>query len=251
MFVEERKFEIIEYLKQKKKATVAELCDHFDVSRTTIRTDLSDLELHGAIIRTHGGAILKSKTGLDLDIRTKTVQHIEAKKKIAKLAIDLVEEGDTIVLDTGSTTQEFAKLLGQKRDVTVVTNDLIISLTCEDFESVHIILLGGTVMCRYHCTLDDTGGEIMSELSVDKAFMGTTGFTADKGASVPDINHARLKRRMTEIANTVILLADSSKFGKNSFAQYATPDMFDVIVTEEANSYVIHETERTDIEVLS
>jgi DeoR family transcriptional regulator, fructose operon transcriptional repressor len=251
MFAEERKFEIIEYLKQKQKATVAELSSNFNVSSTTIRTDLRDLELHGAIIRTHGGAMVKSKTGLDLDIRAKAVQNIEAKRKIASLAIELIEDGDTIALDAGSTAQEFAKLFGQKRNITVVTNDLIAALICGEFESVHVILLGGAVKREYNCTLDDAGREMMSALTVDKAFMGTTGFTAEKGASVPGINHARIKQKMTEIANTVILLIDSSKFGRNSFAQFAAPEIIDIIVTEKTDSYVLHETENEDIKIIT
>jgi DeoR family fructose operon transcriptional repressor len=251
MFAEERKFKIIEYLKQKKKATVPELCEQFNVSSTTIRTDLHDIELHGAIIRTHGGAMLKTKTGMDLDIHAKTIQNIEAKCNIALLAIDLIEEGDTIVLDTGSTIQEFVKLFSQKRNITVVTNDLIAAITCNGFEDIRVVLLGGAVKREYNCTLDAIGKEMMSVLTVDKAFLGTTGFTAEKGASVPDISHARLKQRMAEIANTVIILADSSKFGRNSFARFAAPEMIDIIVTEKSNSYVLHETENTDIEIIA
>jgi DeoR family fructose operon transcriptional repressor len=234
MFVEERKIKILERIEAQRKATVAELCEHFRVSSATIRNDLRDLEAAGLLIRTHGGAMVKSKTGLELDIQQRGIQHLAEKQRIAETALRLVEDGDTIMLDTGTTTLELARLLGQKRDITVVTNDLVIALALEEFDSVRVVCMGGIVRKKYHCTViyGSSGRDILEGLSVDKAFMALNSFSLDKGASTPDINHAETKKLMMSIAAKVILLFDSSKIGRTSFALFAPLDRIDAIITD-------------------
>ena len=153
MFVEERKIRIIERIERQRKATVAELCDQFHVSSATIRSDLRDLEAAGLLIRTHGGAMVKTKTGLELDMVQRGTQHLAEKRRIAERALELVEDGDTVILDTGTTTLELARLLGRRRDLTVVTNDLAIALALEAAESVRVLFMGGLVRRNYHCTM--------------------------------------------------------------------------------------------------
>ena len=225
LFVEERKLKILEHIEEHRKATVAELCDAFHVSSATIRNDLRDLEGAGLLIRTHGGAMVKTKTGLESDMNQRKVQHLEEKRAIAEAALRLVEDGDTIILDTGTTTLELARLLGQRRDITVVTNDLAIALVLEDIETVKAVFMGGIVRRKFHCTVVGglSGRDVFSGLTVDKAFMALNSFSIEKGASTPDITHAETKKLMMSIAAKVILLFDSSKMGRNSFALFAPP----------------------------
>jgi DeoR family fructose operon transcriptional repressor len=234
MFVEERKMKILERIEAQRKATVAELCDAFRVSSATIRNDLRDLETAGLLIRTHGGAMVKSKTGMEQDMTQRGVQHLAEKRRIAEAALRLVEDGDTIILDTGTTTFELARLLGQKQDITVLTNDLAIALTLEDSPTVRVIFMGGIVRRKYHCTViyGSAGRDILAGLSVDKAFMALNSFSLEKGASTPDINHAETKKLMMSIAAKVILLFDASKMGRSSFALFAPLESIDTIVTD-------------------
>ena len=245
LFVEERKLKILEFIEEHRKATVVELCQRFKVSSATIRNDLRDLEAAGLLIRTHGGAMVKTKTGLEPDMSLRKVQNLEEKRRIAEAALRLVEDGDTIVLDTGTTTYELARLLGDKRDLTVVTNDLPIALLLEDFDSVRVVLVGGMVRRKFHCTVASSfsGMNALSDLTVDKAFMAANGFSLEKGASTPDINHSETKKIMISIAARVILLFDSSKMGRNSFAIFAPLDKIDAIVTDS-----LHEEERRQME---
>jgi DeoR family transcriptional regulator, fructose operon transcriptional repressor len=245
LFVEERKLKILEFIEEHRKATVVELCQQFRVSSATIRNDLRDLETAGLLIRTHGGAMVKSKTGLEPDMSLRKVQYLEEKRRIAEAALRLVEDGDTIILDTGTTTYELARLLGEKRDLTVVTNDLPIALLLEDFESVRVVLVGGMVRKKFHCTVASSfsGMNALSDLAVDKAFMAANGFSLEKGASTPDINHSETKKLMISIAARVILLFDSSKMGRNSFAIFAPLDKIDAVVTDS-----LHENERRQME---
>jgi DeoR family transcriptional regulator, fructose operon transcriptional repressor len=234
MFVEERKLKILEQIEAQRKATVTELCEFFHVSSATIRNDLRDLETDGLLIRVHGGAMVKSKTGMEQDATLRGVQHLAEKRRIASAAIQLVEEGDTLILDTGTTTFELARLLGRTQDITVVTNDFNIALALEDSPSARVLFMGGIVRRKYHCTVihGSSGRDILAGLSVDKAFMALNSFSLDKGASTPDINHAETKKLMMSIAAKVILLFDSSKMGRSSFALFAPLESIDTIVTD-------------------
>jgi DeoR family transcriptional regulator, fructose operon transcriptional repressor len=245
LFVEERKQKILEYISLRRKATVVELCDLFKVSSATIRNDLRDLEAAGLLVRTHGGAMVKSKTGLEQDMIARGVQNLEAKRLIAEAAVNLVEDGDMIVLDTGSTILELARRLERKRDITVVTNDLAIATILESHDSAKIVFLGGMVRKRFHCTLfhDLTSRGMLSGLTVDKAFMGLNSFSMEKGASTPDLGHAETKKLMISIAAKVVLLFDASKMGRNSFAQFAALEDVDTIVTD-----TIRESDRKALE---
>jgi DeoR family fructose operon transcriptional repressor len=252
MFVEERKMKILERIEAHRKATVAELCELFRVSSATIRNDLRDLEGAGLLIRTHGGAMVKSKTGMEQDTTQRGVQHHAQKRRIAEAALRLIEDGDTIILDTGTTTVEVARLLGQKQNVTVVTNDLAIAMVLEEIATARVLLMGGIVRRNYHCTIvtGSSGRDVLAGLSVDKAFMALNSFSLDRGASTPDVNHAETKKLMMSIAAKVILLFDSSKMGRNSFALFAPLDSVDAIVTDAVGSEERARLEEMGIDVI-
>ena len=245
LFVEERQAKILEFIEEHRKATVAQLCQHFGVSSATIRNDLRDLENRRLILRTHGGAMVKTKTGFELDSYQKQVQNLEAKKRIAQAALRQIEEGDTVILDTGTTTLELARLLARKRNVTIVTNDLEIASLLEGGDGLQVVLMGGILRRGFHCTVSygESQKAALEGLSVDKAFMGVNSFTLKRGASTPDIRHAETKKSMIAIATNVILLCDSSKFGRTSFVQFARSEEIDMIITD-----ALAEAERRKLE---
>jgi DeoR family transcriptional regulator, fructose operon transcriptional repressor len=252
LFAEERKIRIAEYVTAHKKATVAELCEEFGVSSATIRNDLRDLEREHLIARTHGGAMVRTKTGLELSSTAKEVQQREAKQLIARAAIDRIEDGDTIVLDTGTTTLELARLLAGKRAVTVVTNDLAIALVVEAETDATIVFLGGVVRRGFHCTvpIGDPEAQIVGGLAVDKAFMGTNGLSMVRGAATPDIATAQTKRLFVEMAASVIVLCDHSKLGRESFAQFAPLDKIDTLITDACRDDDAARLEERGVEVV-
>jgi len=252
LFVEERKLLIRSFIEEHGKATVMELCARFGVSSATIRNDLRDLESTGLLLRTHGGAMVKSKTGHEPDAGQRAGQMPENKRRIAEAALELIEDGDIIILDTGSTLFELARLLPRRRDITVVTNDLSIALQLEECDTVRVLVLGGIVRRGFHCTLfhDLSSRTMLTGLAVDKAFMGVNSFSLDKGASTPDINHAETKKLMMSIAAKVILLFDSSKMGRNSFALFAPTDRIDAIVTDSLRADDRARLEENGVEVL-
>jgi DeoR family fructose operon transcriptional repressor len=250
MFAEERKDKIMDLIAGDKKVTVTQLSHLFGVTDVTVRNDLRDLEKGGLLTRTHGGAIERTMTGFEQDSRQKGVHNLEAKQKIARAALDLVNDGDTIILDTGTTTLELARLLGRRRNVTVVTNDLVIAQVLEDAEAINVVFMGGLVRKGFHCTLGVQGRLMTAELTIDKAFMAANGFSVTKGATTPDIQQAETKKNMIAVSSKIILLCDRNKIGRVSFVQFAGPHQIDTLVTDQLDQKEEMLVENTGIELM-
>jgi len=235
LFAEERRADIVRWINEKKKVLVPELIDYYKVSPATIRGDLRDLEAAGLIKRTHGGAIPSDhvKAGFEPDSAAKHVAHLTEKRMIAKEAAAFVEDGDIVVLDTGTTLLEMAKLLKDRRNVTAIVNDLEIALCLEAFEGVNVVVIGGTLRKKFHCTVGPFAAGLLSELSVDKAFLGTNAFSVHKGCMTPDINTAEIKKIMVRVATQVYVLCDSSKIGNQSFVPFAQPEEIGTLITDD------------------
>ncbi len=250
LFAEERKNKILELLRTNQKVSVNELASLFSVSRPTIRTYLRSMELNGHLIRTHGGAIQKSKAGFELNTQQKRIVNLDEKRRIAQTALSMVENGDTIMLDTGTTTMELAKILHNKKNIKVVTNDIEIARMLEDIETCETILIGGIIRKGFHCTVGLQGVDACSQLSVDKAFMASNSFSREKGATTPDLLQAEIKKAMLSIAGKVILLCDSSKIGKVSFARFASVEQIHVLVTDSIDHNTMGKLEKKGMKVL-
>ncbi len=232
VFAEERKIAIVELTKREGAVTVQEFCRRFEVSPATIRNDLRELEREGLLIRTHGGAMPRVRTGSEMPLENRTIVNVDAKKKIASLAIDCVEDGDTLILDVGTTVYELGRLLAARRGLRIITNDVKIALLADEFPELEIHFLGGRVRPGYHCTL---GGEPVAALrnfAVDKVFVGTNGLDLSYGLSTPDTGQAEIKRAMIDAATKNYVLCDSGKFGTRSFARFAGIEEMDVLVTD-------------------
>ncbi|MFZ5829787.1 MAG: DeoR/GlpR family DNA-binding transcription regulator [Planctomycetota bacterium] len=233
LFSEERRTRILELIRERKKLTVNELCELLNVSPATVRGDLRDLDREGLLVRTHGGAIEKTRAGFEQISSKRSTVNLAAKQAIAAAAERFVEEGDTIVLDTGTTTMELAKRLSAISRLTVVTNDLEIARVLEDAPGADVVLLGGSLRKGYHCTVGPAGMQMTRELRVDKAFIATNSLSPEAGATTPNIQQAETKKAMIAIARKVILLCDSGKIGKESFARFADLQQIDVLVTDQ------------------
>lgn len=235
LFAEERRADIVRWVNEKKKVLVPELIEHYKVSPATIRGDLRELEASGLIRRTHGGAIPgdAAKAGYEPEAAAKNVSHLAQKRAIAEAAAELIEDGDIVILDTGTTTFELAKLLKDRNNVTVIVNDLEMALYLEQFEGVQVIVVGGTLRKKFHCTVGPFATNLLAELNVDKVFLGTNAFSAQKGCTTPDINQAEIKKIMVRIATQVIVLCDSSKIGHKSFVPFAGTSDIDLLITDD------------------
>ena len=228
-FAEERKRIIIEILMEHQKISIPELCERFNISPVTIRNDLNELQKAGLLKRTHGGAILNRKVAEE-NIILNDIPNLKAKMSLADYALSLIEDGDTILLDTGSTALELAKLLNKRERLTIVVNDIQIAAYLEKNTNATIIVLGGVLRRGLHCTVGPAASRMLEGFKVDKAFIGTNGITLE-GLSTPDVYQADIKQKMIRIANHVIVMADSSKLGTQAFQCFATLADFDSLLT--------------------
>ena len=238
-FAEERKQKIVEIIGKSKKIIVPELCRLFNVSASTIRNDLKELEKLNLIMRTHGGAMQKSKVNLEPLPIEKESQMLSQKEAIAVAASNLVEDGDTIAISTGTTTFEFAKKLLKKSKLTILLNDIHIASFFEKNSDFTLFIVGGIIRKGFHyinCT-----GTPLPNVSIDKIFFSCNGITLAKGATVPDFHLANDVKSLIGLASEVILLSDSSKLGTISFAQIAPIDEIDYIITDDSENEEILE----------
>jgi DeoR family fructose operon transcriptional repressor len=232
LFAEERKEQILILLRENTKILVPELCKIFQVSPATIRNDLRDLEKEGKLRRTHGGAIPVGKSSFEMNSADKEITCLEQKQKIAKYAAQLVEDGDTIALDSGTTMLELAKCLSDKKNLTIVLNDIQIASYLEQNSSANIIVIGGTLRHGFRCTIGPMTIDALQNLNVDKAFIATNAFSVEKGFTTPDLNQAEVKKAFIQTASERIVLCDSSKIGKITFASFATIQDVDKLITD-------------------
>lgn len=232
LFAEERQEQILLLLKQKQKLLVTELCDFFQMSPATIRNDLRELADQGKLKRTHGGAMLINKTAYEPSYNDKEVASLDEKKRIANYAASLIEDGDTLALDTGTTMLELAKQLVDKQNLTIILNDIKIASFLEEMANATIIMMGGMLRKGLHCTVGPMTVSALDSLNVDKAFIATNGFSLEKGLTTPDINQAEVKKAMMRSASEIILLCDSGKIGTISFAEFANLHDIDRFITD-------------------
>ncbi|MGQ9632044.1 MAG: DeoR/GlpR family DNA-binding transcription regulator [bacterium] len=222
VFNAQRKSEILRIVREAKSVTVAELSRRFRISESTIRRDLRELEERMLLTRTHGGAIANESADLELPFSMKELKYIEEKKKIARLAAQLVEDGDTIILDSGTTTLQIARLLRDRR-IVVVTNSVKILYELSHSPNIELIVTGGAHRPQSLSLVGPLSLKVLSEVNADKLFLGANGIVEDK-ITTTSFPEAETKRKMVEVAKEVILVADHSKFGRVTLAQIVPVD---------------------------
>ena len=232
MFVEERKQRILTALHRTPAVRVAELSRTLRVSTASIRRDLADLERAGLLKRTHGGAVTPRLAALEPSLAEKEDQHHAEKAAIAALAVGLIEQGDTILLDSGSTTRQIARELRHHRDVIVVTNALNIAweLASSDLE---VVLTGGQLRRGILSQVGPLADQAIASLHVDKLFLAANGIDLEKGVTTPSLIEAETKRTMVGRATRVILVADHTKFGRVTFSRICSLGEVHDLVTDD------------------
>lgn len=228
----ERRVIILNRLESKGQVDVSTLSKDLGVSEVTIRNDLARLEQKKMLIRARGGAIKLDRVAADFDLSDKNKKHYEEKKRIGVAAAKLVEEGDTIILDSGTTTIEIAKNLSASNTLTVITNALNVASILAEHKNASVIIPGGFLRKNSLSLVGATAEESYRNYFCDKLFIAVDGFSAAHGLSTPNVEEAHLNRVMIEISKKVIVVADSSKFLKRSFAFIAPISDIDVVITD-------------------
>ncbi len=232
MTTAERRSIILRHLEENDQVNVVALSKEFGVSEVTIRNDLGSLEDKNLLVRARGGAIKASLVSRDLKLTEKNKKNLKEKKAIAKAATALINEGDTILIDSGSTTEEIAQLLSNYKGLTVVTNALNIVSKFTDNPNVSVIVPGGVLRHNSFSLVGMTSEQILREYYCDKLLLGVDAIDAEHGIYTPHIEEANLNKAMIEISREVIVVTDSSKFNKKSLTKIADITVIDTVVTD-------------------
>lgn len=230
---EQRRRRIIDLLGSQEAADVSSLASAFGVSAATIRRDLQQLEESGLLQRTHGGAVASGSTAFEPLHAVKAQERQAEKNAIAREAAALVEDGDVIVLDSGSTTLALARLLKRHHNLTVITADLKVALELADAPGVETILVGGQVRPGLYSIVGPTAEQNLANFRANHAFLGADAIDLEAGISNATMLEVGVKRQVIKTAPNVVLLADHSKFERTSLVRVAELDAFDQIITDD------------------
>ncbi len=228
----QRKDEIIKMVSEDRMVKANELSKYFEVSMETIRRDLEQLEKEGFVRRVHGGAVLNISGGVEPDFSYREISNFEEKLLIGKKASSLVEDGDTIIIDIGTTTLEFARFLKGK-EITVFTNSLKIALELMNEEKITVIVTGGVVRKGEGTTSGYWAEDMMDQLWVDKLFLGVGCLDQKTGVMDYHIEETNLRRHYLKHTKQVIALADYTKFGRKALNKVCDVGQINTLVTDE------------------
>jgi DeoR/GlpR family transcriptional regulator of sugar metabolism len=218
-------------LKKDGEVNIQELAKRYKVTEMTIRRDLDLLAEHGEVVRTRGGAMSAVKLTCEFTFRTESNRHLVEKVTIAKRAVRYVEDGQAIVLDTGTTTLEVAKQLTGKRKIKVITMSLPAVSVMQHDPDIEVIVLGGYLRDRSPDLHGPLTEQNLGLFKTDVAFIGAGAIDEEGGIYTDDLRVLNLDRKMVEISKKVIVVADSSKFQKKAMCKVMGPESYQVLIT--------------------
>ncbi len=234
MYPEERQQAIAAQVLSHGRASVAELAHTYDVTTETVRRDLAVLDRAGLLRRVHGGAVpVRALHVVEPDVGEREITRADYKEAIARAATEFLPvSGASVLFDAGTTTARVAALLPSDRELVVVTNSVPIAARLAAMRSVTLQLLGGRVRGLTQAAVGEPVLRTLDTLRVDIAFIGTNGISVRHGLSTPDSDEAAVKRAMVRSADYVVVVADSSKIGREEFISFAPIDSVDALVTD-------------------
>jgi DeoR/GlpR family transcriptional regulator of sugar metabolism len=229
----ERRQALLDLLRRQPGMRVPEIGDALEVSEGTIRNDLNALEAEGRLTRYHGGAVLMEQQSFrNTSFSDRHREHSVEKETIARCAADLVQDGDSILLDASSTIYYFALALESRQRLRVVTNGLDVARLLAKNPSNNVILIGGMLNPDGSSVTGLFSEQAMRELHVQKAFVSCSGFSIERGMTEVHLEEAQLKRKAIESAQQVYALVDSSKLGHEDLTPFSRPEQICCLYTD-------------------
>jgi DeoR/GlpR family transcriptional regulator of sugar metabolism len=237
IFREERLRMILKILSADKKVIVKDLAKEFNLSESSIRLDLTELENRGLIYRTHGGAIIPNETQNDLVLNKNILiqreeTYTDEKQRIALSVMDLISDGDSLMIDGGSTNYFIANQLHQKRGLTIITSSTHLLPVLAQIGDANVFLTGGLFEREFEDLIGEISLEIIGRFRPNKTVMGIDGVSIKQGLTCTEPSMALLKRKMISVSKHLIVVADSSKIGKVCLAHVANLNEIEAIVTD-------------------
>lgn len=228
----ERKNAIIDYLREHETASVDELAKKLNVSSMTIRRDLQYLEDNNMLTRTFGGAVLNRGLAIEIPYRKKIINHKDEKRRIARYAASLVQDGQIVLLDSGTTSMEIAKLLKSKQNLIIVTPDIKIASYMAFSTDFKVLCTGGIIQNSTGTCLGSDAVRFLEGINVNIGFLASSSVDVQNGISTPTLEKSDMKKQIIKSSDQCILVADRSKFNKKSFVKISNLNEFDEIVTD-------------------
>lgn len=226
----ERHSKILELLTEEKRVEVAELSKLLNVSQVTIRKDLDHLEMKGLIMREHGFATLNSSD----DINIRLAYHYDMKQKIARVACQSIQDGETVMIESGSCCALLAyEIVQTKKEVTIITNSAFIADYIRKVGNTHIILLGGEYQNEAQVVVGPITKKCVESFFVDKFFIGTDGFSKNFGFTGNDYMRSETVRDMAKQAKQIIVVTESAKFNQIGTVRLLPTENVNYIVTDD------------------
>ncbi|MEP7186787.1 MAG: DeoR/GlpR family DNA-binding transcription regulator [Rhodanobacter sp.] len=249
----QRRLQISELVRHHGSVQVTSLARHFGVSAQTVRKDLRYLAERGVMARAYGGAIDSSAMSgamTEPNYESKRTSHLDEKRRIGVRAAALINPGDTVALDSGTTAIQLAEAVPDI-EITVVTNDFGVLTALAPKKNITIVMLGGELRRRNMAFYGGLTVEALGALHVDKLFLGVDGFDLERGITTHYEPEAMLNRKMVEAARLVVSIADSSKFGKICLHRIIPVTALDVLITDTgAPEEIIHASQQLGFELL-
>lgn len=232
LLAEPRRMKILEWLQEEGSARVRDLSAAFGVSEATVRQDLERLELDGHVTREHGGAFLKSVPAQVQSMSLQHMENIESKRRIGLMAAGMVQDYDSIIIDSGSTTTALADNLVMRQGLNVVTNALNIALLLGANPTNTVHMPAGQFKAPTLSLSGEKSGEFFQGIFVETLFLATAGISFDAGLTYPALGDIYVKKAMIKAASRVVLLADSTKIGRISFSSLGKVDLVHTLITD-------------------
>lgn len=245
ILAEERHRVVLARLQDAGSVRVTSLARELAVTEETIRRDLERLDRDGKLIRIHGGAIPIENDRRDLPYRVRETVNLEQKRAIAAHAVRHIAKGDVIALDASTTAVELARVIPDV-SLTVVTNSMVVAAVLVERTRVRVVSTGGILDAPSLSWLGSLSEQALERFRITKLFFSCNGVDPQRGLSVSADEHARIKRRMIDLAESAYLLVDAEKFGARAVEFFATVDELDLIVTDSAAPAEMLESLRRD-----
>lgn len=250
MTISERHEIILNKLKDSGKVNVQELSDELSVSEVTIRKDLRLLEDKNLLFRTHGGATLSNPYTSDRPVSEKAKVQAKEKEAIAKEAVKLIGDNDSIILASGTTVSALAREIYSQNRLTVITSSLDVSLTLSGRENIEISQLGGQLRSSSNSVVGPYAEQFLENITCGILFLGVDGVDLEYGLTTTNLMEASLNQKFIDISQYTVVLADHTKFGKRGFGRICTIDSIQHIITDEQTPQsIINDLEKKGIRV--
>ncbi|MFR0355208.1 DeoR/GlpR family DNA-binding transcription regulator [Streptomyces sediminimaris] len=224
---------LLERARRTGRVNVAQVSEELHLAAETIRRDLKDLERQGLVRRVYGGAVAVERLSFESALSVRSTRRQAQKNRIAASAVTFVKEAESVYIDEGFLPSLVAHQLPADRPLTVVTSSLVTAQALVERPEITVLVVGGRVRAETVANVDHWAVAMLDTLVLDLAFMGGNGMSIERGVTVPDGAVAAVKSAAMRVSRRRILIADSSKYGMDSFVRFAQLDDFERLVTDD------------------